>query len=71
MDVEVYPTHPVDTNGAGDMYAGAFLFGITNGLSFKLAGDLASMSASKVVSQFGPRLKKEELLEIRKIVLGA
>jgi sugar/nucleoside kinase (ribokinase family) len=70
IDVEVYPTRPIDTNGAGDMYAGAFLYGITNGHSFKEAGDLASMSASKVVSQFGPRLKKEELQEIRKRVLG-
>lgn len=70
IDIEPYPTTAVDTNGAGDMYAGAFLYAITNGYSFQQAGSLASMSASKVVAQFGPRLKKEELTEIKKKVLG-
>ena len=46
----------VDTNGAGDMYSGAFLYGITNGLSFEEAGNLASVASATVVSQYGPRL---------------
>jgi sugar/nucleoside kinase (ribokinase family) len=50
----------IDTTGAGDMFAGAFLYGITNGLSATEAGDLASLASSKVVSQFGPRLANEE-----------
>jgi sugar/nucleoside kinase (ribokinase family) len=70
VDIEPYPTKAIDTNGAGDMYAGAFLYAITNGHNFAKAGSLASMSASRVVSQFGPRLNKEQLIEIRKKVLG-
>lgn len=70
IDIEPYPTKAIDTNGAGDMYAGAFMYAITNGHSFAQAGSLASMSASRVVAQFGPRLKKEELAEIKKKVLG-
>jgi len=46
----------VDTNGAGDMYSGAFLYGITNGLNFSEAGALASVASATVVSQYGPRL---------------
>lgn len=46
----------VDTNGAGDMYAGAFLYGITNGMGFEEAGALASIASATVVSQYGPRL---------------
>ena len=46
----------VDTNGAGDMFAGAFLYGITNGMSHADAGRLAGMAAAAVVAQFGPRL---------------
>jgi fructokinase len=46
----------VDTNGAGDMYSGAFLYGITNGMSFPEAGNLASIASATVVSQYGPRL---------------
>jgi sugar/nucleoside kinase (ribokinase family) len=46
----------LDTNGAGDMFAGAFLYGITHNHSFAEAGKLASLASSRVVSQFGPRL---------------
>lgn len=55
----------VDTNGAGDMFAGAFLYAITHGYDFKQAGNLASRAAAEVVSQYGPRLagpKHRELL---------
>ena len=50
----------IDSNGAGDGFAGAFLYGITNGYSFQAAGDLASLTASKIVSQFGPRLSIDD-----------
>jgi len=46
----------VDTNGAGDMFAGAMLYGITHGYSFTEAGQLACTAAARVVEQFGPRL---------------
>ncbi|HBW82489.1 MAG: adenosine kinase [Gammaproteobacteria bacterium] len=49
----------IDTNGAGDMYAGAFLYGITNGMSFAEAGALASKASAAVVTQYGPRLAVE------------
>jgi hypothetical protein len=39
------------------MYAGALLYGITNGLSWKQAGHLASHASARVVSQLGARLK--------------
>jgi sugar/nucleoside kinase (ribokinase family) len=50
----------VDTNGAGDMFAGAFLYGLSTGMSYAQAGDLASHAAARVVSQFGPRLAPED-----------
>ncbi len=50
----------VDTNGAGDMFAGAYLYGITHKMSPEQAGNFASKAAAKVVSQYGPRLKAEE-----------
>lgn len=56
IDVAPVAVHAVDTNGAGDLFAGAFLFGITNGYSHADAGKLASIASSEVVSKFGPRL---------------
>jgi sugar/nucleoside kinase (ribokinase family) len=70
IDIEPYKVKALDSNGAGDMYAGAFLYAITNGHTHASAGKLASLAASKVVSQFGPRLKVEEVQEIRKQVFG-
>ena len=62
ITIDPYPTKAVDTVGAGDTYAGAFLYGITNGLSLKKSGELASLLSSKVVSKIGPRLEKDDIL---------
>jgi sugar/nucleoside kinase (ribokinase family) len=64
IEIEPYKTTAIDSNGAGDMFAGAFLYGITNGHSYASSGKLASMASSRVVSQFGPRLKWHEAKEI-------
>ncbi|ARN73167.1 adenosine kinase [Oceanicoccus sagamiensis] len=59
IDIQPYAVKAVDTNGAGDMFAGAFIYGITHGMSFAQAGDLASKAASQVVADYGPRLTVE------------
>ena len=61
IDIEPYRVKAVDTNGAGDMFAGAFLYGVTNGMTYATSGKLASLAGSKVVSQYGPRLKWHEV----------
>jgi sugar/nucleoside kinase (ribokinase family) len=58
-DIAPVPTRAIDTVGAGDMFAGAFLYGITHGMTHSQAGDLASRAASKIVASMGPRLKIE------------
>ena len=55
---------PIDTLGAGDMYAGAFLYAITNGYSWEQAGLLANITSSKVVTIFGPRVSHENTQEL-------
>jgi len=64
ISIKGHKVKAIDTNGAGDMFAGAFLYGVTFGLSFITAGKLASFASSKVVSQFGPRLYPEQHVEI-------
>ncbi len=56
IPIEGVACKAVDTTGAGDMYAGAILYGITNGLTWKQSGHLASAAASRVVAQLGARL---------------
>jgi fructokinase len=62
---------PVDSNGAGDVFAGAFLHAYAAGLGCQRAGDLASLASARCVTQFGPRLPAQAHPEIRQAVLGA
>lgn len=59
----------VDTNGAGDNYAGAFLYGLTQGLGLPECGKLAAAVAGRIVAQFGPRLSVAEYQAIKAQVL--
>lgn len=64
IDIEPYDVKAIDSNGAGDMYAGAFMYGITHGMGFAGAGKLASLAGSRIVSQYGPRLQWHQAKEI-------
>jgi sugar/nucleoside kinase (ribokinase family) len=56
LDIAPFQAKAIDTNGAGDMFAGAFLYAITHHHSYASAGKLASLASARVVEQFGPRL---------------
>ena len=56
--------HAVDTNGAGDAFAGAFLYAVNAGLTLKAAAQLAILISSEVVAQFGPRLAVENYAKL-------
>jgi sugar/nucleoside kinase (ribokinase family) len=64
IGIEPYKVKAIDTNGAGDMFAGAFLFAITHGHSYAEAGKLASLASSRVVTQFGPRLEPQQVKKV-------
>ncbi|MGE0376058.1 MAG: adenosine kinase [Planctomycetaceae bacterium] len=71
IPIESVSVEAVDTTGAGDMYAAGILYGITNGLSWKQAGRLASHAAARVVSQLGARLHEPYRRdEIDELLLG-
>lgn len=54
--IKAEPVQPVDTNGAGDMFAGAFLYGLTRDWSAVDAARLASRASARLIMAFGPRL---------------
>jgi len=69
----VIPPHKVeavDTNGAGDMFAGAFLYAISRGEDFPTAGRFASLSAGKIVANYGPRLPAADYRALRSEFFG-
>lgn len=68
-----YAMHQVDSQkvnainslGAGDMFAGAFFYGLGQGVSMVAACEFASRAASMVVCQAGPRLSMHAARALR------
>ena len=56
-DVPGFPVKPLDTNGAGDIYAGACLAGWCAGMPAAAAARLGNFAASKLITQYGARLR--------------
>ena len=54
--VPAFPSEPKDLTGAGDMFAGAFMYGITHGVAPEKAALIASFLCHKVITQVGARL---------------
>jgi sugar/nucleoside kinase (ribokinase family) len=59
----------IDTNGAGDMFAGSFLYAIARGYSPEQAALLGNHTAAAVVSQHGNRLTLGQLSTIKAYAL--
>lgn len=56
--IESHKVHVIDTLGAGDAFAGAFLYGLSHDLDFVECGHIANLAAAQVITQYGPRLKQ-------------
>lgn len=54
--VPAFTCQPKDLTGAGDMFAGAFLYGVTHGYSPAIAARGANYMCMNVISQVGARL---------------
>jgi sugar/nucleoside kinase (ribokinase family) len=54
--VPAFPCQPKDLTGAGDMFAGSFLYGITHDIAPERAARAACYLAMKVISQIGARI---------------
>lgn len=60
LEIAPVKVQAIDTVGAGDMFAGAFLYGLTEGWDHARAGALASAAAAKLVTSLGPRISAAE-----------
>jgi sugar/nucleoside kinase (ribokinase family) len=61
IKIAPHPVKAIDTVGAGDMYAGCFLYSITNGLNWTQAGQLASLASATLIQEYGARLETDVL----------
>lgn len=65
--VPCYCMEPIDTTGAGDMFAAGYLYGEIVEQTAVLAGIMGAYCAGKVVSQFGARIS-EDMNDIKNYV---
>ena len=68
--VPATPVEALNTNGAGDMFAGAFLYAVSRGESDLRATEFATLAAGEVVKYFGPRLDRDACLGLRRQFFG-
>ena len=59
---------PIDTTGAGDLWAAGFLFGIAHGLSIEKSGQLASACGYEVCQVMGAQLSEDAWTRIKKLI---
>lgn len=64
IEIEAPKVKAADTNGAGDLFAGAFLYALTHGHSYYEAGNLACHASSRLVTEFNARLEKDTIQQI-------
>ena len=68
IKVDALTVKPVDTTGAGDLYAAGFLYGFSNGFGLDKCGLFGSILAGKVIEVVGARMPEEKWAEARKLV---
>ncbi|MBU8848397.1 MAG: adenosine kinase [Desulfobacterales bacterium] len=59
---------PIDTTGAGDLWAAGFLFGIAHGFSIEKSGRIASACGYEVCQVMGAQLPYDAWSRIKKLV---
>jgi sugar/nucleoside kinase (ribokinase family) len=63
--IGVIDVNPIDTTGAGDLYASGFLFGLANGKSLQECGELGALLAGNVIEFMGAKMSAERWEMIR------
>jgi sugar/nucleoside kinase (ribokinase family) len=63
--IGVIEVTPIDTTGAGDLYASGFLYGLSVGLPLKECGELGAVLAGNVIEFMGSKMSAERWEHIK------
>ncbi len=68
VHIDAITSKCVDSTGAGDLYAGGFLFGLANDFDIERCGRVGTLAAGRVVEIVGTKLHEDTWNEIRAYV---
>ncbi len=66
--IGIRPSKPIDTTGAGDMYASGFLYGLVKGQSLETCGNIGAVLSGRVIEVMGAKLDESIWENIRRQV---
>jgi len=64
-EIGIIPVTPIDTTGAGDLYAAGFLYGHSRGLPLRKCGELGALLAGNVIGFMGSKMPDERWDQIK------
>jgi sugar/nucleoside kinase (ribokinase family) len=64
-EIPATKVRPMDTTGAGDLYASGFLYGLINGLSLDTCGNIGALLAGHVIEGLGAKIPESRWTQIR------
>lgn len=64
-EIGVIEVDPVDTTGAGDLYASGFLYGMCRNLGLKKCGELGALLGGSITAIIGAKLDKQGWASVR------
>jgi sugar/nucleoside kinase (ribokinase family) len=64
FEIPAIPANPVDTTGAGDLYAAGFLYGLAKDLPLKQCGNLGALLAGNVIEVVGAKMDEARWCKI-------
>lgn len=64
--IGVRPSNPIDTTGAGDLYASGFIYGHMKGLSPEICGKMGAILAGRVIELIGAKMDEAHWENLRR-----
>jgi sugar/nucleoside kinase (ribokinase family) len=64
--VGVRPSNPIDTTGAGDLFAAGFIYGHLKGLGPDICGKMGSILAGRVIEVIGAKMDESHWENLRR-----
>lgn len=71
-EIGVVPVQPIDTTGAGDLYAAGFLYGHSLGWPLLKCGEAGALLAGNIIEELGAKMPAERWEEVkRQLAVGS